>query len=92
MPRRIRPKRSSGSCSLIRLPHGLVASTWSLPGVNSKSLSSSSPRTFLSRLTSPSRSGITSPTRPRRRCGSPVGKWNWLRPILTHMLLVLVIR
>jgi len=45
-----------------------------------------------SRASSASRSGITRPTRPRRRCGVPVIRWNWLCPTLTHMLSTLVIR
>ena len=47
---------------------------------------------FSSRFTSSSRSGITSAVRPRSFCALPVGRWNWLRPTLTHMLSTLVIR
>ena len=38
------------------------------------------------RSSSAARSGTTSPVTPRRTSGSPVGRWNWLIPTLTHML------
>jgi hypothetical protein len=73
----------------MRSPQGEQVSTKELPSRYSNFEPSSSFFTPVRRCIRLSRSGTTMPVVPRRFCGLPVGKWNWLRPTLIHMLLVL---